>query len=326
MSLPDDAEAKQAVSRDKGEDEMNSQQENKGYDDRFRLREMAIGVVTRRFGSVDEAAKSVLGEEAGSNVDRLRRKFREQQWYERGLKEYVDAEIERRSSGERDTSAPITWTRKSWDLVVGQFTPTAVMASAWVMTTAYLSVAVWRPVDLLPLFYGSFALTYVMTSMLASRLGKSAKGWQLVYQPLSLALTFLAMTLAFSHYVPHEGHILGSGHAALLAPLAGGLMSIYATEAVIRSTGKSQPARKGERRLGCALIILCYAMSYIPLGYDLASLLMRMELGASAMHSIAEARRELEKKYPSADLRVLTLKQKEIIEDAIRIPSWRSGQ
>jgi hypothetical protein len=61
--------------------------------------EMADGMVTRRFDSVEEAVKTVLGESGGSNVDRLRRKFREQGWYERGLDAYVQAEIARRQEG-----------------------------------------------------------------------------------------------------------------------------------------------------------------------------------------------------------------------------------
>jgi hypothetical protein len=68
----------------------------RGYDDNAYLKEMADGIVSRRFSSVDEAARAVLCEEPGSNVDRLRRKFREQGWYERGLNDYVEAEIARR--------------------------------------------------------------------------------------------------------------------------------------------------------------------------------------------------------------------------------------
>lgn len=54
-----------------------------GYDDSTNLKAMADGIVVKKYGSVDEAAKNVLGEDGGSNVDRLRRKFREQGWYER---------------------------------------------------------------------------------------------------------------------------------------------------------------------------------------------------------------------------------------------------
>jgi hypothetical protein len=72
---------------------MDSENKQRGYDDRALLKRMADGLVSREFGSVDEAAKSVLGEESSSNVDRLRRKFREQGWYERGLNDHVEAQI-----------------------------------------------------------------------------------------------------------------------------------------------------------------------------------------------------------------------------------------
>jgi hypothetical protein len=76
---------------------MSEQSSVKGYDDSAALQEMAAGVITRRFASVDEAAKAVIGEASGSNVDRLRRKYREQNWHQKGLDDYVDAEIKRRS-------------------------------------------------------------------------------------------------------------------------------------------------------------------------------------------------------------------------------------
>lgn len=72
---------------------MSGNEMQRGYDDTGYLSEMAEGLVSRRFASVDEAAKSVLCEEAGSNVDRLRRKFREQNWYQKGLAAHVEAEI-----------------------------------------------------------------------------------------------------------------------------------------------------------------------------------------------------------------------------------------
>lgn len=81
----------------------------RGYDDSAALVEMADGLITRRYSSVDEAAKTVLCEDGGSNVDRLRRKFREQNWYEKGLEAYVERELEKRRESERggeNTVAP----------------------------------------------------------------------------------------------------------------------------------------------------------------------------------------------------------------------------
>lgn len=75
---------------------MDRNETTRGYDDTETLRRMSAGIFSREFGSVDEAAKAVLKEDGGSNVDRLRRKYREQNWHERGLSEYVEAEIARR--------------------------------------------------------------------------------------------------------------------------------------------------------------------------------------------------------------------------------------
>jgi hypothetical protein len=72
---------------------MDSENKQRGYDDSALLKRMAEGLISREFGSVDEAAKGVLGEDTGSNVDRLRRKFREQGWYEKGLNDYVEVQI-----------------------------------------------------------------------------------------------------------------------------------------------------------------------------------------------------------------------------------------
>lgn len=69
----------------------------RGYDDTAYLTDMASGLLSRKYHSVDEAAKAVLSEDGGSNVDRLRRKFREQNWYEKGLSDYVEAEIASRN-------------------------------------------------------------------------------------------------------------------------------------------------------------------------------------------------------------------------------------
>jgi hypothetical protein len=68
----------------------------RGYDDSALLKVMADGLVAREYASVEEAAKAVLSEDSGSNVDRLRRKFREQGWYERGLNDYVETQIAER--------------------------------------------------------------------------------------------------------------------------------------------------------------------------------------------------------------------------------------
>ena len=76
---------------------MNTNKTSKEYDDSANLRAMANGIIMRQFNSVDEAAKAVLGEDGGLNVDRLRRKYREQNWHEKGLAAFVEAEIAKRN-------------------------------------------------------------------------------------------------------------------------------------------------------------------------------------------------------------------------------------
>lgn len=62
----------------------------RGYDDTLHLEQMAKGIIEGRYSSVTEAAKKVLGEDAGSNVDRLRRKFRDDGSFQRGREGYVE--------------------------------------------------------------------------------------------------------------------------------------------------------------------------------------------------------------------------------------------
>jgi hypothetical protein len=52
----------------------------RGYDDTHELMEMAVGIFDGRFKSVEHAARSVLPDASQSNIDRLRRKFRQQAW------------------------------------------------------------------------------------------------------------------------------------------------------------------------------------------------------------------------------------------------------
>lgn len=54
---------------------------NKGYDDTKELKAMAAGIKNGIYTSVEQAAKAVLADPRQSNVDRLRRKFREQDWH-----------------------------------------------------------------------------------------------------------------------------------------------------------------------------------------------------------------------------------------------------
>lgn len=65
----------------------------RGYDDGKLLEEIAVGIFEQRFASVDEGAKFVTGEDGGANVDRLRRKYRTENWFRRGLEIYTARKI-----------------------------------------------------------------------------------------------------------------------------------------------------------------------------------------------------------------------------------------
>lgn len=79
------------------DDARHRRRDMRGYDDTQMLQEMAEGVFSRKYGSVDEAAKAVTGEEGGSNVDRLRRKFRTDDWFGKGLEIHVENVIKARA-------------------------------------------------------------------------------------------------------------------------------------------------------------------------------------------------------------------------------------
>lgn len=66
----------------------------RGYDDTKELMEMAIGIFDGRFKSVENAARSVLSDPTQSNVDRLRRKFRQQNWMNKGREEFLRRSLE----------------------------------------------------------------------------------------------------------------------------------------------------------------------------------------------------------------------------------------
>jgi hypothetical protein len=78
----------------------------RGYDDQALLEKMAAGIMSRDYSSVDEAARQVLGEDTGANVDRLRRKFRSEAWFEKGLQMHVEEEIRKRGLVSASELAP----------------------------------------------------------------------------------------------------------------------------------------------------------------------------------------------------------------------------
>lgn len=70
---------------------MTTETQVRGYDDTKYLEAMGQGIMAGEFSSVEQAARAVLGEVSGSNVDRLRRKFRKEGWFVKSRDEYVRA-------------------------------------------------------------------------------------------------------------------------------------------------------------------------------------------------------------------------------------------
>jgi hypothetical protein len=68
---------------------MTAGNEMRGYDDTKYLEAMGHGIMTGEYSSVEQAARAVLQEDGGSNVDRLRRKFRQDGWFVKSRDEYV---------------------------------------------------------------------------------------------------------------------------------------------------------------------------------------------------------------------------------------------
>jgi hypothetical protein len=68
---------------------MTRENKLRGYDDTKYLEAMGRGIMLGEYSSVEQAARSVLGEASGSNVDRLRRKFRQEGWFVKSRDEYV---------------------------------------------------------------------------------------------------------------------------------------------------------------------------------------------------------------------------------------------
>lgn len=126
--------------------------EKRGYDDTTLLAEMAKGIIECRYSSVDNAAKHVLGEPAGSNVDRLRRKFRQGQWLEKGRNAWLDEQLALVSP---QTSAGSTETLQNglgnWVRPVGRIAALALTCVAAITLAAFSQSRPSQAVDVIAL-------------------------------------------------------------------------------------------------------------------------------------------------------------------------------
>jgi hypothetical protein len=311
--------------------------QTRGYDDSAHLKEMADGIITRRFASVEEAAKAVLGEEAGSNVDRLRRKFREQNWYERGLSDYVEAKIARRATLEIDEvdQEPVANEQKTLggaaeivskqvrELLVRQFTPTGTIAFLGIAFTSALTVLQMRPLS------GAFVvITSVVISILglvlwADKEASHATGPKMWLQLAAMSALWASLVAVFGITVPDPRYRFGSSLGDIAVASAGLVFGIYISGLVL-AHGKRTARPKSPEIMGLAIAALIFSsmLGVLPLMSDLVYSNKRTEQGMDAYLKVNKAYQELRKTNPELDLHSLMDVQREIVQDAVRFPKW----
>lgn len=223
---------------------MNTNETIKGYDDSASLKAMADGIITRRFNSVDEAAKAVLGEEAGSNVDRLRRKYREQNWHEKGLSAFVEAEISRRNLIEAPAhmkllkrlsgilASPTVTALQSITVskrVLAATKPDGKTALPMVVATLLLAAV---SVSAIPMIYAMAAFLgftlFALTSW-ADRSSEEADFRSAGFILSGMAAVVAALVGAFGLLSPNSAYSVGSMHGSIVLAIGLSVMGVYAT-------------------------------------------------------------------------------------------------
>jgi hypothetical protein len=240
-------------------------------DDKY-LKEMAAGVISKRFGSVDEAAKAVLNEEAGSNVDRLRRKFREQDWFARGLAEYVEAEIASRGlikepgplrlfRSLRGTLAfPGRLKRKTWLSGMAVMkesrpkTPTAAVTFAAAGLIGLMASGVVTATTALMLALSSALFTAVFW---ADRASEFADRRQARSHLTAMTLATAAAVVSFGYASPDAAYTLGSFAGSVAAAFGLTSLGVYVTSYI------SVEAHRAGRRKTFEVSALIVALSIL---------------------------------------------------------------
>jgi hypothetical protein len=226
----------------------------RGYDDTGYLTDMAEGLVVRTWGSVDEAAKAVLGEEGGSNVDRLRRKFREQNWYERGLSAHVEAEIARRGlsttpgwlcAANKIRSAclaPLQTLSAVGGAVRARFVsgpPKNSMVAFSLATTLAFVAAASGAVAMEHALTAVVGCTLVLLGAWADRTSMNAAARTACMHLSGMAALTCGVVAAFALAHPSTAFTLGSSEGAMAAAAGMTIMGLYATSYVGTRTRRS---------------------------------------------------------------------------------------
>jgi hypothetical protein len=251
---------------------MSANDTTRGYPDDKYLKEMAAGVISKRFGSVDEAAKAVLNEEAGSNVDRLRRKFREQDWFSRGLSEYVEAEIASRGLIKepghlrfirtlRGTlSLPDRLKRKTWlsgMAVMKESRPTTPTAAVTLAAAGLIGLMASGAVAASTALMVALAGALFAGVFWADRASELADGRQARRHLSALSLATITAVAGFGYASPDAAFTLGSFAGSVAAALGLTALGVYLTSYV------SVGARRAGRRKTFEVSALIIALSIL---------------------------------------------------------------
>lgn len=228
----------------------------RGYDDTTYLTEMAAGLVSRKFNSVDEAAKAVLAEDGGSNVDRLRRKFREQGWYEKGLAAHVEAEIKRRGlvpeaaylkvvrRALKTTASPGQSVVRAWVGLQDRYAkrPATSLVTFSLATTLLIAAAASGAVSISTVLVLAVICCVGLLTGWTDRTSETASP-RLASIHLGLMSIILgSLITAFGYIEPDPLYTMGSAQGALTATIGFSLIGVYATSFI-----GSQTRRAGTR-------------------------------------------------------------------------------
>ena len=253
---------------------MSTREMQRGYDDTGYLSEMAAGLVSRRFTSVDEAARAVLDDEAGSNVDRLRRKFREQGWYEKGLAAHVDAVILSRhlivepgyhAIARRFLAhlrAPVNSIRKVASAAgpMKRLRADSRMMAISLVSTALLAAAAADMMTIgSALMLAVTAFTFILFSW-ADMTSELADGRTAAAHLGAMGVGLATAVASFGHASPNSAFLLGSSEGTVAIAIGLTAMGVYTTSFIGGRARRS--GTRGTFEVGC-LIAAISALSQV---------------------------------------------------------------
>jgi hypothetical protein len=301
---------------------------------------MAEGVVTRRFASVDEAAKAVIGEETGSNVDRLRRKFREQNWYDRGLKDYVEAEIGRRSA-EASSSASFKgivvaadgsiitpkgrvirgfwafYVRSCLGIVRG-FTPPGMLAFLSAALSFALILAGLKVISIAGIIAVSCVTSFFGLFLWASNAARNASLRERIAHLAALLIFFGGIASIMRLWTPDPSFLLGSAFGSFSVAAGAMVVGSYLISALEEHGNKTGRRESIEfKGLAAAMFIIIFGSGSFPVWSDMWQMNARFEMAAFTTRKINDAIVEMKDMDPGVDIRPLVSIQDSITKSVM---------